>query len=475
MRLVADLRDQHQRRRVAAQGHLVAPVGEHQLLEADLASFALLDAGDQAEVEAQFLEHLARHADLAPAAVDQHQVGQAQFGPGDQRGIARLGSRFVARGVGGLDAPGDLRGQLAVAPHQHLTHGGVVVAAGDALDVVTAVLRTLHLVILEHHAGCLSRLAGRVADVETLDAKRVELLDFQRQRVDQRPRARQLRTLLGQQLRQTQVSALDAHVQPRASRIARLVLGRDLDAALCRQRIDQCLVDRVAQHQQRRHATLEVMLRDERFEHQRFRRRRRRVLTRFVGCGFDTQRSRIVDMHREERPVAEMPATAHHRQVDAGPATLHLDRQDVGVAGGDTGVVLDRLLVQHPRQRAELVAYLGRLLELQRLGVFHHLRLQPVHDLLLLALQEALGVRHISRVVVGGDQLHARTRAALDLVQQARPAAVVEHRVLAGAQPEHLLQQLDRFLDRPGAGVRAEIAMPLIDRATVVGHPRVAR
>ena len=55
-----------------------AAVGEHQFLEADLAALALLHADDQRQVQAQFREHLARHADLAAPAVDQHQVGQAR-------------------------------------------------------------------------------------------------------------------------------------------------------------------------------------------------------------------------------------------------------------------------------------------------------------------------------------------------------------------------------------------------------------
>ena len=79
VRLVADLRHQHQRRRVAAERDLRPAVGEHQLLEADLAALALLDADDQREVDAELLEHLARHADLAAPAVDQHQVGQARL------------------------------------------------------------------------------------------------------------------------------------------------------------------------------------------------------------------------------------------------------------------------------------------------------------------------------------------------------------------------------------------------------------
>ena len=57
--------------------HLGPPVGKHQFLEPDLAALAFLDADDQRQVQAQFLEHLARHRHLPSPAVHQHQVGHA--------------------------------------------------------------------------------------------------------------------------------------------------------------------------------------------------------------------------------------------------------------------------------------------------------------------------------------------------------------------------------------------------------------
>ena len=137
VRLVADLGDEHQRCRIAAQRDLRTAVGEHQFLQPDLAAFALLDADDPREVDAEFGEHLARHADLPASAVDQHQVRQARLA------AARR-----------LD-------QLRVAPHQHLAHRRVVVAGGDAVDVVAPVLRALHLVGLEDDARGLGRFAAR--------------------------------------------------------------------------------------------------------------------------------------------------------------------------------------------------------------------------------------------------------------------------------------------------------------------------
>ena len=72
------------------EADLVAPVGEHQLLQSDLAALAFFNAHDQAQIDAEFLEHLTRHADLATPAIDQHQIGQTQFGLGDDRGVSGL-------------------------------------------------------------------------------------------------------------------------------------------------------------------------------------------------------------------------------------------------------------------------------------------------------------------------------------------------------------------------------------------------
>ena len=88
------------------------------------------------------------------------------------------------------------------------------------------------------------------------------------------------------------------------------------------------------------------------------------------------------------------------------------------------------------------------------------------------AVEEAHRVLDIARVVLGAHQADARARAATDLVQQARPRAVGEHGVFAGAQLEHLLDQPDRLFHRPGAGVRPEVAVLAIDAAAVVGDAR---
>ena len=204
MRLVADLRHEHQRGRVATQPHLVAPVGEDEFLQAHLAPLALLDAHDHRQVQPELAEDLARHRDLAAATIDEHEIRQ----PGTRRGalLHRLGE------------PG-------VAPLQHLAHGGVVVARRHALDVEAPILRRLHRVGFIHDAGGLGGFARGVAHVEALDAQALEVGGVQVEHLGQCARALALRTLLGQQPRQRQLGTGGGHLEPGPALLARLVHG----------------------------------------------------------------------------------------------------------------------------------------------------------------------------------------------------------------------------------------------------------
>ena len=168
------------------------------------------------------------------------------------------------------------------------------------------------------------------------------------------------------------------------------------------------------------------------------------------------------------RAVAQMATTPHHGQIDASFAPLHHHRQDVYIA-----VVhrVHRLLVQHLGQGADLVAYLSSLFKLQALSVGQHALLERLHHVLGVALQQFTGTLHIALVVLQTDHAHAGCRAAFDLVQQTGPVAVAKHRVLAGAQAKHFLNQLNGFTHRPDAGVRAKVIMVLVHRTTVVHHP----
>src|SRR5471032_172247 len=429
VRLVADLRHQHQRRRFLAQLLRGPAVDEHQRLQADAPPFPFGDADDQADVQPQFGEHLARHLDLALAAVDQHHVRHDAVAVGD----------------------------LFVAAHQHLAHRRVIVAGGDVVDVVAAVFAVLHLVVVEHHARGLRGLALRVRDVEALHPQRVDVFRLQLQRLHQRARARLLRALLRQQPRQRDLRALLRQLQPFAALVMRLEDQVDAVAALLLQGLHQRrVVEFDIQDQRAGDELLGVVLDQEGGQH-------------FKLDRLFRDRGGVADVVGEVGAVAQVAAAAHHRQVDAGAPALHQhgDDVDVGVAGG-----FHALLMQHARQRLDLVAHTGGQFEFEFAGVGVHFLFQVGHHFALAATQEARGVFDVGLVVVLADQVHARPAAAADLVQQAWAGAVGIHAVFAGADQEYLLQDLHRFLDRPRAGERAEILVLLVHRAAVVDHAR---
>ena len=74
------------------------------------------------------------------------------------------------------------------------------------------------------------------------------------------------------------------------------------------------------------------------------------------------------------------------------------------------------------------------------------------------AVEEQRGLADRFGVVGLGHQAHARPAAAPDLVLQAGPRAVAEHAVLAVADAEQLLHQVQRLAHGGDAGVRAEVA-----------------
>ena len=151
-------------------------IGKHQFFKPDLALLALGHADEHRRIEPQLDEDLVRHRHLSLAAIDQDQVRQPAFAARDRR----------------------------VAARQHLAHRGVVVARRRRLRCCSAGIRRSHRVFGEHHARRLCGLARRVADVEALDAQLVGIVlaKLETERVDQRARARLLRTLLRKPPRQ---------------------------------------------------------------------------------------------------------------------------------------------------------------------------------------------------------------------------------------------------------------------------------
>ena len=246
MGLVTDLRHQHERSRIGRQGNFGAPIGKHQLFPPDLAALALFNADDARNIHAQLFEYLTGHGHLSLSAIDQHHVRNAWT-----RGcVGSVSGRCHSLRSGPIGGAQGLR-QLAVAPLQHLAHGGKIVPGRDVFDGVAAVLRRLHGMPLKYHARRLRGLACRMRNVKAFDAqsrkiatvcrcvccrlcgRRVWLADFSNrfwqvpgfdaQNGGQRPRAFLLGALFGQQTRQLQAGILPGHFQPCAPVFTRLV------------------------------------------------------------------------------------------------------------------------------------------------------------------------------------------------------------------------------------------------------------
>ena len=310
-------------------------------------------------------------------------------------------------------------------------------------------------------------------NVKALNAQGVEFVQRHVQCFSQGPRARLLRAFFCQQACQLQVGIFLRHVQPDAALLARLVNGGELDAALRRQRTDQQFVDRRTADQRGWHGHVEVVLGNKGFEHHGLHR-----LGSFARCLVSLQCGQfagVLHVAGKVRPVTQVPAAAHHGQVDAGFAAMQLDGQDVGVNVGVFATQLHRLLMHDFGERRNLVAQLGRQLKLKQAGMVLHFALELGDDLLRLAAQKTLGVSNILRVIFSADMAYAGRRAALDLVEQAGPGAVVKDRVFAVTQAKNFLQQQHGFFDRPGAGIGAEVVVLFLGGAAVVSHAGKSR
>ena len=93
-------------------------------------------------------------------------------------------------------------------------------------------------------------------------------------------------------------------------------------------------------------------------------------------------------------------------------------------------------------------------------------------DVLCAPVEHHDGRLDVARIGLAVDERRARRGAAADLVLEAGPRAVGEERVLAAAQPEQLLQLVQRLVDRARRRVRAEQAPGKLARAAVEGEPR---
>src|SRR5882672_5204420 len=159
--------------------------------------------------------------------------------------------------------------------------------------------------------------------------------------------------------------------------------------------------------------------------------------------------------------IAPVLAGAKEEYLDAEKAAVLEDRENIRLLDIARIDVLVRL---HGRQRREPIAQYGGALEIERLGRLVHFACEIFLYGAAPARQELLRLPH--QLVIGGARYLARAgrRAALDLVEQARPGAAVEHGIRAGQDQEGALQRRDSAVHRVDRRERPEIVAVAVAR-----------
>src|SRR6266852_4722246 len=394
-------------------------LADPQLFESGLPLRALGNAHERNVGETDLCERFPRRTHLSLAAVDENQVRCDALPAGDP----------------------------AVAARKRLRQSAVVVARRHAFDVVATVFPRAHVHAIVHYTGRHRSLAHRVAHVETFDALHGVRQD---QRFAQRRESRFLSAVLGELRIQGLERVLAGSFEPSAA------LGRwpriNAHAALrvFRERsLELVDVELFAYDQRRWYRALQVVLRD----------KRRQDFLRIAPLG----------ILRKEAPVTELPAAAHHHQVDAGEPVLHGDRDDIDI---DVRAGVGVLALADLDEGLDLVAVDRRFLVAPRVGSLLHAGLEPLEGGVAAALEIELRALDVFRVGGRADTAHAGRGAASDLIEEAGPRAVLEDRVFTGAQPEHSLQEPDALAQRAGVRKRTEVLMGLVHRAAVKAEPR---
>ena len=177
----------------------------------------------------------------------------------------------------------------------------------------------------------------------------------------------------------------------------------------------------------------------------------------------------VAGVAREIGAVAVVLSGAHEKNLDAGLPACSVRRDDVGLVDPPNVDIVARL---DPCQRLDAIAKLRRLFELQGVTGFLHLPRQTALDRPAVAGQESARLLDEGRVFGLADAVDAGRAAALDLMQEAGPRAVREHRVRTRPKQEGLLQDAQRLVDRPRRSKRAEIVPLSAMGAAVLEHPR---
>ena len=166
----------------------------------------------------------------------------------------------------------------------------------------------------------------------------------------------------------------------------------------------------------------------------------------------------LLDLVEDEALPADDPPPSHVEDLDGRLQVVLRDADDVEVlvAVGHHLLLGDGLL--HRRQP---VPHAGRPLVLLLVGGGPHLTVEAPDDGVGVPVEEVDELLD-QRVVLGVvDLADARSRALLDVEEEARPAEPVVLVVLArraGADGEAAQQQVERVPDGVGVGVRPEVA-----------------
>ena len=417
---------QHEER-LGLAGHVdrLGPPGHVHLLE------PLGQRGDRdLRLQAQFPHDALGHRQLALAAVDDEQLRRVGE---PARAFAPLPDRPVALGQVGREATG-----------QDLFHRRVVVVAGDVLDLEAAVVALLGQAVLHHHHRPDVIGALEVRHVVALDAQRrfgerqqvLELIDGPGPAVVVRGPAQAvpgelLLRVAGDRVQQAALVAPLGHADVHA--------GVALDG-------QPLLVDL-------------LRLRSEREQHLLRHAERGFVAVQLLeDPGGEAVVVELLDLVEDEPLPAHDPPPSHVEDLDGRFQVILCDADDVEVlvAVGHHLLLGDGLL-----HRRKPVPHAGRPLVLLLVGGGSHLTIEALDDGVGFPIEEVDELLDQSVVPGVVDLADARSRALLDVEEEARPAEPVVLVVLArrtGADGEAPQQQVERVPDGVGVGVRPEVA-----------------
>ena len=140
VRLVTDMLDQMQCRRVSGDPIEVAGHGINQLFHTRAPGDTLGNTNQRNVRNTKFIKHFPGNVQLALTTVDEHQV----------RAFALTCHHAF------------------ISARQNLAHGSIVITAGNTLDIVKQVVAFQRPILVENHAGCDRVFTMAMTDVKAL-------------------------------------------------------------------------------------------------------------------------------------------------------------------------------------------------------------------------------------------------------------------------------------------------------------------